>query len=52
LLNDVLKILDNEKISIELSGPLSPCVIKPLDVQDYLYIIMPIRTTDTDAAAA
>lgn len=51
LLNDILKILNDEKISIELSGPLSPCVIKPLEVQDYLYIVMPIRTTDTDAAA-
>lgn len=52
LLTDALKSLGSEKISLEFSGPLSPCVIKPLDTEDYLYIVMPIRTTDTEAAAA
>lgn len=49
LLTDVLKALDSEKVVFEFSGPLSPGVIKPGDGSNYLYIIMPIRTTETAA---
>lgn len=47
LLMDVLKVVDSEKIIFEFSGPLSPGVIRPADGKNFLYIIMPIRTTDT-----
>ncbi len=49
LLTDVLRALDSEKVFFEFSGPVSPGVIKPADNSNYLYIIMPIRTTDTGA---
>ncbi len=47
LITDVLKVIDSERIKIGFSGPLSPGVIRPDNEKDFLYIIMPIRTTDT-----
>lgn len=49
LLTDVLKAIESEKVVFEFSGPLSPGVIKPGDGSNYLYIIMPIRTTETSS---
>ncbi|MFH0886846.1 MAG: DNA polymerase III subunit beta [bacterium] len=49
LIIDALKAMDAEKVSLELSGPLSPGVIRPIGKEDYLYIAMPIRTQDTAA---
>lgn len=49
LLTDVLKVIDTEKISLEFSGPVNPGIIRPLGGADYLYIIMPIRTAETNA---
>lgn len=49
LITDVLKVIDSEKVTLEFSGPLSPGVIRPVGGADYVYIIMPIRTTDTAA---
>ncbi len=49
LITDVLKVIETDKISLEFSGPLSPGIVKPADDRDYIYIIMPIRTTDTAA---
>jgi len=46
LLVDALKVIEEEKVQLDVSGPLSPGVIKPIDGQDYLYIVMPIRTQD------
>lgn len=40
---DVLQIVDSEKISLQLAGPLSAGIIKPLKDPNYLYIIMPLR---------
>ncbi len=48
LITDALKNIPGEKVVFELSGPLSPGVIKPADTGlDYIYIIMPIRTAET-----
>ncbi|HAR63467.1 MAG: DNA polymerase III subunit beta [Candidatus Margulisiibacteriota bacterium] len=46
LLIDVLKIVSDEKVSLNFSGTLNPGVIKPEGKESYLYVIMPIRTTD------
>lgn len=43
-LQDVLKVSDEEEICLELSGALSPGIIKPTDNQNYIYLILPIRT--------
>lgn len=41
---DVLKVIDTEEILLELSGPYSPGVIRPLDNSNYLYLVLPLRT--------
>lgn len=41
---DVLKVIDSEKIYLEFSGSLSPCVIKPFAGDKYIYLILPVRT--------
>lgn len=42
-LSDVLKVIDSEEIHMELTGSLSPGKIKPVDGENYIYIILPIR---------
>jgi DNA polymerase-3 subunit beta len=40
---DVLNNIDTEKITMNLNEELSPGLIKPVDREDYLYVIMPMR---------
>ncbi len=40
---DVLKVIDTEEILVELTGSLSPGIIKPAEGQNYIYVILPIR---------
>ena len=40
---DALAVIGTEKVSLELSGPLAPGVIRPAKDNNYLYIIMPLR---------
>jgi len=47
LVMDALKVLKDEKIVLELSGPLSPGMIKPVGGDDFTYIVMPIRVAET-----
>jgi DNA polymerase-3 subunit beta len=42
-LTDVLSVLECERITWELTGPLSPGVVKALDDPDYLYVVMPMQ---------
>jgi DNA polymerase III subunit beta len=42
---DVLKIIDSEEIYLDLTGSLSPGIIKPVGSDNYLYLILPVRTT-------
>jgi DNA polymerase III subunit beta len=49
LIMDALKVIAEEKIVLELSGPLSPGVLRPVGGDDYTYIIMPIRVAETSA---
>lgn len=42
-LTDVLKVLDYERISMEFSTQLSPCVIKVEGSENYKYLILPLR---------
>jgi DNA polymerase-3 subunit beta len=41
---EALQNLEAEQIAIELSGPLSPGVLKPVDDPAYVHVIMPVRT--------
>jgi DNA polymerase III subunit beta len=40
---DALGVIDSEEVALGFNGPLSPGVIRPVDRDDYLYIVMPVR---------
>jgi len=40
---DVLGVLDSEGVYLEMTEPLSPAVVKPVDGDDYLMVIMPMQ---------
>jgi DNA polymerase-3 subunit beta len=44
-LADVLGNVDADRLTIELSGPLSPGVFRPADGRAYTHVVMPVRTT-------
>ena len=43
-LQEALQNLDQDQLSLEFSGPLSPGVLKPVTDEDYVHVIMPVRT--------
>ncbi len=43
-LQDVLQGLDHDQLALEFSGPLSPGVLRPTTDEDYVHVIMPVRT--------
>ncbi len=46
LILDAIKILDADEVTLSFSSELSPCKLEVVDDEMYLYIIMPIRTSD------
>ena len=44
-LADVLEKVDAEQFALELNGPLSPGVFKPVGDDRYVHVVMPLRTT-------
>jgi DNA polymerase III subunit beta len=44
-LADVLTNVDAEQFALELNGPLSPGVFKPIGDDRYVHVVMPVRTT-------
>lgn len=40
---DVLRIIDSEDVFLEFSTSVSPCLIKKVDQDDYLYLVLPVR---------
>lgn len=46
LITDALEVISSEKTVIELGEGLSPGVIRPEKGEEYLYIVMPIRTQE------
>ena len=43
---DALKAIDDEEVFIEFGTNRSPCIIKPIDDGDYIYMILPIKMKD------
>jgi DNA polymerase-3 subunit beta len=43
-LTEALQNVVGERLALELNGPLSPGVFKPVDDPDYVHVIMPVRT--------
>lgn len=42
-LSDVLKVIETDEILLELTGSLSPGIIKPENEENYIYLILPVR---------
>jgi len=42
-LTDVMRTLEDEKVTLSFSTPLSPCIIKVEDSEDYKYLVLPLR---------
>ncbi len=40
---DVLKAIDDEKVSLNLKTGILPCVVKPVEGDKYEYLILPVR---------
>ncbi len=43
-LSEALQSMDGDQISLELSGPLSPGVLRSIGDESYVHVIMPVRT--------
>ena len=41
--SDVLKSVGDEEVVLEMSSPVSPCLIKPLEGDSYIYLVLPVR---------
>ncbi len=42
-LTDCLKTVDVDEVSIELSSPVSPIIIKPIEGDNFIFLIIPMR---------
>jgi len=42
-ITDILKTVETENIIMETSGSYSPCVFRPENDEDYLYLVLPLR---------
>lgn len=40
---DALKVIEDEKVSVQFTTSLSPCIMKPLETDIYKYLILPLR---------
>ena len=40
---DALKVIDSEKITMSLITSVSPCIIKPINNDNYVYLVVPVR---------
>ena len=40
---DALRVLSDEFITINFNSAINPCVIKPVEGDEYLYLILPVR---------
>ena len=43
---DALKVIDDEEIYIDFGTNISPCIISPIEYDEYTYMILPIRMKD------
>ncbi|NLK08877.1 MAG: DNA polymerase III subunit beta [Firmicutes bacterium] len=41
---EMLRTVESEKVTIRLTNGLNPGIMRPADSEDYLYVIMPVRT--------
>ena len=43
-INDALGVIGSDEVDVGLTGKINPCVIRPIDDDSYLHIIMPLRS--------
>ena len=43
---DALKVIDDEEVFIDFGTNISPCIIRPIENEDYIYMILPIRLSE------
>ena len=41
---ETLKVIDDERIKIEFTTAVSPCVMSPVEGEEYKYLVLPVRT--------
>ena len=41
--SDVLKAVSDEEIVLEMATPVSPCLVKPVEGDSYVYLVLPVR---------
>lgn len=45
---DGIKVIDSEEIELSFMGSLNPCIIKPVDDDNYTYLVLPVRLAQDD----
>jgi DNA polymerase-3 subunit beta len=40
---DALKVIQEDEISISFNGNMGPCVIRPVDSDEFSYLVLPLR---------
>lgn len=43
-----IKVIDSEEIELHFMGSLNPCIIKPIDDDNYTYLVLPVRLAQDD----
>jgi len=45
---DVLKEIEDTEIVFDLNSSISPCVIRPVNSNNYLYMVLPVKTSNSN----
>lgn len=45
-ISDVIKNIDNECCMLSMNTNVSPCVVSPVEGDDYLYLVLPVRVAN------
>ncbi|HPF54132.1 MAG TPA: DNA polymerase III subunit beta [Clostridia bacterium] len=40
---NIMKVIEDEELFMEFNGPFKPCGVKPIQGDDYVYLIVPVR---------
>ncbi|MDR2658229.1 MAG: DNA polymerase III subunit beta [Oscillospiraceae bacterium] len=47
---DILKAIDDDAVEMRFQTSVSPCIVKPLEGDDYLYLVLPMRVYTAPSA--
>lgn len=40
---DVLKVIEDEEVTLNMNTPITPCIITPVNSDNYTYLVLPVR---------